>query len=151
MGRPWSGTRRARRAWASRRSAGPGTAAGCGGPGARGGCWGVWGRCRGGGWAGRGGGPGLAGGGRGPAPAGACRAAAEELAGLGVAVTVVDPRWTAPVDPALVKLAAMHRLVVAVEDTTTPGALGGRLAQALAAAGTDSCAATFALPGRFLP
>jgi 1-deoxy-D-xylulose-5-phosphate synthase len=82
---------------------------------------------------------------------GACLAAAEELAGLGVAVTVVDPRWTAPVDPALVKLAAMHRLVVAVEDTTTPGALGGRLAQALAAAGTDSCAATFALPGRFLP
>ncbi|GAB3877922.1 hypothetical protein GCM10029964_027800 [Kibdelosporangium lantanae] len=82
---------------------------------------------------------------------GACLAAADELAGLGVPVTVVDPRWTAPVDPALVKLASTHRLAVAVEDTTTPGALGGRLAQALAAAGTDSFAATFALPSRFLP
>jgi 1-deoxy-D-xylulose-5-phosphate synthase len=81
----------------------------------------------------------------------ACLAAAEELAELGVPVTVADPRWTAPVDPALLKLAGLHRLVVAVEDTTTPGALGGRIAQALAASGSESCAATFALPPRFLP
>jgi 1-deoxy-D-xylulose-5-phosphate synthase len=81
----------------------------------------------------------------------ACLAAAEELAAHGVPVTVVDPRWTAPLDPALLKLAGAHRLVVAVEDTTPPGALGGRIAQALAAAGSDACAATFALPPRFLP
>jgi 1-deoxy-D-xylulose-5-phosphate synthase len=81
----------------------------------------------------------------------ACLAAADELAGHDVPVTVVDPRWTAPLDPALLKLAGTHRLVVAVEDTTTPGALGGRLAQALAAIGSDTCAATFALPPRFLP
>ncbi|MEV4317032.1 1-deoxy-D-xylulose-5-phosphate synthase [Actinocrispum sp. NPDC049592] len=80
-----------------------------------------------------------------------CLTAADELAELGVAVTVVDPRWIAPVDPALLKLAAAHRLVVAVEDTTTPGALGGRIAQALAAVGCETCAATFALPSRFLP
>jgi 1-deoxy-D-xylulose-5-phosphate synthase len=82
---------------------------------------------------------------------GACLAAADELEGHGVPVTVVDPRWTAPLDPALLKLASAHRLVVAVEDTTTPGALGGRVAQALAAAGSDTCAATFALPPTFLP
>jgi 1-deoxy-D-xylulose-5-phosphate synthase len=41
--------------------------------------------------------------------------------------------------------------VLTVEDTTTTGALGARLAQALAAAGSPTRAATFALPPRFLP
>jgi 1-deoxy-D-xylulose-5-phosphate synthase len=80
----------------------------------------------------------------------ACLQAAGELAAVNVPVTVVDPRWIAPLDPNLLKLAEAHRLVIAVEDTTTPGALGGRIAQALAANGSDTCAATFALPPRFL-
>jgi 1-deoxy-D-xylulose-5-phosphate synthase len=80
-----------------------------------------------------------------------CLVAAEELAAHEVPVTVVDPRWTTPLDPALLKLAGAHRLVLAVEDTTTTGALGARIAQALAATGADACAATFALPPRFLP
>ena len=83
--------------------------------------------------------------------AGPCLTAAEELAAHNVPVTVVNPRWIAPVDPALLALAAAHRLVLTVEDTTTTGALGARIAQALAAAGSDTCAATFALPPRFLP
>ncbi|QFZ19567.1 1-deoxy-D-xylulose-5-phosphate synthase [Saccharothrix syringae] len=83
--------------------------------------------------------------------AGPCLDAADELAGHGVPVTVVDPRWTAPLDPELVKLAAGHRLVLAVEDTTAPGALGGRLAQALATEGSPARVGTFALPPRFLP
>jgi 1-deoxy-D-xylulose-5-phosphate synthase len=83
--------------------------------------------------------------------AGACLTAAGELARHGVPVTVVDPQWTTPLDAGLVKLAAEHRLVLAVEDTTAPGALGGRLAQALAATGERTCAATFALPNAFLP
>ena len=80
-----------------------------------------------------------------------CLAAADELTAHGVPVTVIDPRWIAPLDPALVKLAATYRLVLTVEDATTTGALGAGIAQALAAAGADSCAATFALPPRFLP
>ncbi|GAA3688499.1 1-deoxy-D-xylulose-5-phosphate synthase [Lentzea roselyniae] len=80
-----------------------------------------------------------------------CLAAADELAAQGIDVTVVDPRWTAPLDPELLRLAARHRLVLAVEDTTATGALGARLAQALAAIGATTCAATFALPARFLP
>jgi 1-deoxy-D-xylulose-5-phosphate synthase len=87
-----------------------------------------------------------------------CLAAAADLAAQGVPVTVVDPRWIAPLDPALVKLAGAHRLVLAVEDTATTGALGARLAQALAAAetgdppgGADTRVATFALPTAFLP
>ncbi|HEY0452877.1 1-deoxy-D-xylulose-5-phosphate synthase [Actinophytocola sp.] len=83
--------------------------------------------------------------------AGACLAAAEELATHDVPVTVVDPQWTAPLDPCLLKLSAAHRLVLAVEDTTVTGALGGRLAQALAATGEPACVATFALPNAFLP
>ncbi|HYZ37860.1 MAG TPA: 1-deoxy-D-xylulose-5-phosphate synthase [Pseudonocardiaceae bacterium] len=83
--------------------------------------------------------------------AGPCLAAADELAAHDVPVSVIDPRWLAPLDPALLSFVGRHRLVVTVEDTTTTGALGARLAQALAAAGSDTCAATFALPPRFLP
>jgi 1-deoxy-D-xylulose-5-phosphate synthase len=80
-----------------------------------------------------------------------CLIAAQELAAHNVPVTVINPRWIAPVDPALLALAGAHRLVLTVEDTSTTGALGSRIAQALAAAGSDTCAATFALPPRFLP
>ena len=83
--------------------------------------------------------------------AGPCLAAADELAAHDVPVSVIDPRWLAPLDPALLSFVGRHRLVLTVEDTTTTGALGARLAQALAAAGSDTCAATFALPPRFLP
>ncbi|NUT99446.1 MAG: 1-deoxy-D-xylulose-5-phosphate synthase, partial [Saccharothrix sp.] len=83
--------------------------------------------------------------------ASACLEAAEELAGHGVPVTVVDPRWIAPLDPSLVKIAGEHRLVLAVEDTTAVGALGGRLAQALAVVGAPTRVGTFALPSSFLP
>ncbi|MEU7532452.1 1-deoxy-D-xylulose-5-phosphate synthase [Saccharothrix sp. NPDC042600] len=83
--------------------------------------------------------------------ASACLEAAEELAGHGVPVTVVDPRWIAPLDPSLLTIAAEHRLVLAVEDTTAVGALGGRLAQALAVVGAPTRVGTFALPSSFLP
>jgi 1-deoxy-D-xylulose-5-phosphate synthase len=81
--------------------------------------------------------------------AGPCLAAAEELASHDVRVSVVDPRWTAPLDPHLVKYSGRHRLVLAVEDTTSTGALGARLGQALT--GSSTCVVTFALPPRFLP
>jgi 1-deoxy-D-xylulose-5-phosphate synthase len=80
----------------------------------------------------------------------ACLRAADELSGQGVPVTVVDPRWTAPLDPALAGAAAAHRLVLAVEDGTTTGAFGARLAQVLATEHTGTRVATFALPPRFL-
>ena len=81
--------------------------------------------------------------------AGPCLAAAHELAAHDVRVNVVDPRWIAPLDPHLVKYSGQHRLVLAVEDTTSTGALGARLGQALT--GSATCVATFALPPRFLP
>ena len=48
---------------------------------------------------------------------------ADRLADQGIAVTVVDPRWVLPVPPALVELAAGHRLVVSVEDCGRHGGL----------------------------
>ncbi|TWP46907.1 1-deoxy-D-xylulose-5-phosphate synthase [Lentzea tibetensis] len=78
-----------------------------------------------------------------------CLAAAAELAGHGVRASVVDPRWIAPLDQHLVQHAAGFRLVMAVEDTTSTGALGARLGQTMT--GTGTTVATFALPPRFLP
>ncbi|MEX0789778.1 MAG: transketolase C-terminal domain-containing protein, partial [Actinomycetota bacterium] len=83
--------------------------------------------------------------------AGACLEAAGELSSSGVAVSVVDPRWTVPLDPELLELADAHQLVLCVEDSTTIGAMGSRVAQALATMGSNALAATFALPARFLP
>ncbi|CAN5902337.1 1-deoxy-D-xylulose-5-phosphate synthase [soil metagenome] len=83
--------------------------------------------------------------------AGACLEAAAELSSSGVAVSVVDPRWTAPLDPELLELAGAYPLVLCVEDNSTIGAMGSRIAQALATMGSDTRAATFALPSRFLP
>jgi 1-deoxy-D-xylulose-5-phosphate synthase len=83
--------------------------------------------------------------------AGASLTAAERLAALGVPVTVVDPRWIAPLDPALLAMCARHQLAVVVEDTNVTGSLGGRLAAAVAADGLATQVICLALPARFLP
>ncbi len=83
--------------------------------------------------------------------AGASLAAAARLAALDIGVTVVDPRWIAPLDPALVAMCARYQLVVAVEDTNVTGSLGGRLAAAVAADGLAAQVISLALPAQFLP
>ncbi|MEV0718258.1 1-deoxy-D-xylulose-5-phosphate synthase N-terminal domain-containing protein, partial [Asanoa sp. NPDC050611] len=60
-----------------------------------------------------------------------CCAVAEKLTARGHPVTVVDPRWVKPVDPALIPLAARHRLVVTVEDGVRAGGVGAMVSQAL--------------------
>jgi 1-deoxy-D-xylulose-5-phosphate synthase len=57
--------------------------------------------------------------------------AAEQLAAEGLGVTVVDPRWVKPFDPAVVELAAAHRLVVTIEDNGRTGGVGAAFTQAL--------------------
>lgn len=57
--------------------------------------------------------------------------AAEQLAADGLGVTVVDPRWVKPFDPAVVELAASHRLVVTIEDNGRTGGVGAAFTQAL--------------------
>jgi 1-deoxy-D-xylulose-5-phosphate synthase len=78
-------------------------------------------------------------------------AAAEELAAGGIGVTVVDPRWVLPVDPALVAAAADARLVVTLEDNGVAGGFGDAVCRALREAGVGTQVCTLGLPQRFLP
>jgi 1-deoxy-D-xylulose-5-phosphate synthase len=82
--------------------------------------------------------------------AGAGVDAAGRLAAQGVGVTVVDPRWVKPVDPALVELARAHRLVVTVEDNGRIGGVGAAFAQELRDAGVTVPFRDFGIPQRFL-
>ena len=56
---------------------------------------------------------------------------ADRLAGHGIGVTVVDPRWTKPVDEALIGAARRHRLVATVEDNGRVGGFGDAVARLL--------------------
>ena len=58
-------------------------------------------------------------------------AVGERLSDQGIGVTVVDPVWALPVNPALVTLSAAHELVITVEDNGVVGGCGSRLAQEL--------------------
>lgn len=75
---------------------------------------------------------------------------AQRLAAQGVGVSVVDPRWVKPLDPALVELARNHRLVVTVEDNGRVGGVGSVVAQFLRDAGVDVAVRDFGIPQRFL-
>ncbi len=63
---------------------------------------------------------------------------AGRLAEHGYGVTVVDPRWVRPVPVELIGLAAVHRLVVVVEDGIRTGGVGGAVAQRLRDAGVPT-------------
>jgi 1-deoxy-D-xylulose-5-phosphate synthase len=76
--------------------------------------------------------------------------AAARLAAQGVGVTVVDPRWVKPVDPALVTLARSHRLVVTVEDNGRVGGVGAAISQVLRDEGVTTPLRDFGIPQRFL-
>jgi 1-deoxy-D-xylulose-5-phosphate synthase len=76
--------------------------------------------------------------------------AAGRLAGQGISVTVVDPRWVKPLDPALAEAAAQHRLVATVEDNGIVGGFGDAVARLLREHDVDVPVRTFGLPQRFL-
>lgn len=76
---------------------------------------------------------------------------ADRLAAQGIGVTVVDPRWVKPVDPALVDLAREHRLVVSVEDNGRIGGCGAVLLQTLNDAGVTTPFRLHGIPQEFLP
>jgi 1-deoxy-D-xylulose-5-phosphate synthase len=75
---------------------------------------------------------------------------ADRLAGHGIGVTVVDPRWTKPVDEALVDAARRHKLVVTVEDNGRTGGFGDAVARLLRDHDVDMPVKTFGLPQEFL-
>jgi 1-deoxy-D-xylulose-5-phosphate synthase len=79
-----------------------------------------------------------------------CVAAAARLADQGIGVTVVDPRWVKPVDPALAGAAGGYRLVVTVEDNGLAGGFGDAVCRLLREAGVSTPVETFGLPQEFL-
>ena len=79
-----------------------------------------------------------------------CLGTAALLAEQEIGVTVVDPRWVSPLDPALAGLAARHRLVVTVEDSSRAGGAGSGVARVLEDADIDVPLRTVGLPKRFL-
>ncbi len=77
-------------------------------------------------------------------------ASAERLADQGIGVTVVDPRWIAPVPEVLVRMAATRRLVVTVEDNGRHGGFGASMAAALRDAEVDTPLRDLGIPQRYL-
>jgi 1-deoxy-D-xylulose-5-phosphate synthase len=75
---------------------------------------------------------------------------AERLGDQGIGVTVVDPRWVLPVDPALVDLAGAFRLVVTLEDNLRAGGVGAAVLTALQDARVSTPVTIIGLPHRFL-
>ncbi|MEU3464828.1 1-deoxy-D-xylulose-5-phosphate synthase [Streptomyces sp. NPDC006733] len=79
-----------------------------------------------------------------------CLRVAELLGERGLGVTVVDPRWVKPVDPALPPLAAGFGMVAVVEDNSRTGGVGSAVAQALRDADVDVPVRDFGIPQDFL-
>ncbi|GAA2758171.1 1-deoxy-D-xylulose-5-phosphate synthase [Actinopolymorpha rutila] len=75
---------------------------------------------------------------------------AARLTGQGIGVTVVDPRWVKPVNPALVDLARTHRLVVSLEDSGRVGGCGAALGLALSDARVSTPLHVAGIAQRFL-
>jgi 1-deoxy-D-xylulose-5-phosphate synthase len=79
-----------------------------------------------------------------------CVDVAARLAGHGIGVTVVDPRWVKPVDPAVMTAARQHRLVAVVEDNGRSGGFGDAVCRLLRDHDVDTPCKTFGLPQEFL-
>jgi 1-deoxy-D-xylulose-5-phosphate synthase len=77
-------------------------------------------------------------------------AVGERLSDQGIGVTVVDPVWALPVNPALLGLAADHELVITIEDNGVVGGCGARLAQELRFAKVATPTREFGIPQQFL-
>jgi 1-deoxy-D-xylulose-5-phosphate synthase len=75
---------------------------------------------------------------------------ADRLVAQGIGVTVVDPRWVKPVDPALLDLARDHALVVHLEDNGRVGGCGATLLQELNDHGITTPVRVHGIPQEFL-
>ena len=78
-------------------------------------------------------------------------AVGRRLSDQGIGVTVVDPVWALPVNPALLELARRHELVISIEDGGVVGGCGARLAQEMRFADVRTPIREFGIPPQFLP
>ncbi|GAA3611513.1 1-deoxy-D-xylulose-5-phosphate synthase [Microlunatus ginsengisoli] len=77
-------------------------------------------------------------------------AVGQRLADQGIGVTVVDPVWALPVNPALLRLASAHERVITIEDNGIVGGCGSRLAQELRLADIATPVREFGIAQQFL-
>lgn len=84
------------------------------------------------------------------AMAAGARTAAQRLAQTGIPVTVVDPGWVLPIDPALVDLVGQFDVAVSVEDGLAVGGVGSELSRLSVRDGGPAVLAIGA-PREFLP
>jgi 1-deoxy-D-xylulose-5-phosphate synthase len=82
--------------------------------------------------------------------AGVAMAAARLLVDQGVGVTVVDPRWVKPLDPALAQAAGTSSLVAVVEDHGHVGGVADAVSRLLRDAGVNTPLRAYAIPQEFL-
>ena len=75
---------------------------------------------------------------------------ARRLGDHGIGVTVIDPRWVKPVDPAVVAESRQHRLVAVVEDNGRSGGFGDAVARLLRDHDVDVPVKTYGLAQEFL-
>ncbi|MGW8377395.1 1-deoxy-D-xylulose-5-phosphate synthase [Streptomyces sp. ODS28] len=80
-----------------------------------------------------------------------CMEAAALLAGRGIGVTVVDPRWVKPVDPRLPGLAEGFASVAVLEDNCRAGGVGSAVDSALREAGVYRPLCALGIPPEFQP
>lgn len=84
------------------------------------------------------------------AMAGVALDAADLIRAAGHGVTVVDPRWVKPIDPAAVELAARHRCVATIEDNGRQGGIGTTFARTLQDVGYAGPVQVHAVDQQFL-
>ncbi|HET9871361.1 MAG TPA: 1-deoxy-D-xylulose-5-phosphate synthase [Propionibacteriaceae bacterium] len=82
--------------------------------------------------------------------AGTALGVGHRLSAQGIGVTVVDPVWALPVNPALLGAAAQHELVISIEDSGIVGGCGARLAQEMRFADVPTPVREFGIEQRFL-
>ena len=85
------------------------------------------------------------------ATARACLEAAVLLEQHGIGATVLDPRWAAPVNPALLHFIARHRLALCAEDGVEQGGIASLIADQATRTGVSTPVHALGLPTDFLP
>jgi 1-deoxy-D-xylulose-5-phosphate synthase len=81
---------------------------------------------------------------------GGAERAAAELAEAGVEVTVWDARCCAPLDPAMLADAALHKALVTVEDGVRQGGIGSAIADCVGELAPAAVTCSLGLPTQFI-
>jgi 1-deoxy-D-xylulose-5-phosphate synthase len=82
---------------------------------------------------------------------GAAEKAIESLTAAGINATLIDVRCCAPLDPAMISLAASHTAVLTCEDGILDGGIGASIATAIHALNPTTRVESLGVPTQFIP